>query len=119
MCSDQQVSSRIILQTIVELKRQGATAALAHLEQVEPDLAEYVMESLTDVHYQILALGATTRRSRRVYRRVESLVLISIAALRKGHYELWARTTGSLGDSPPTGDGSSPPPMPLPPDGRS
>jgi hypothetical protein len=89
---DQQVTSRIILQSLLELKRQGSTQALEHLEQVEPDLACYVMESLTDLHHILLAFGASAKRSKRLYRQVELLVLVCITALRKGHYELWRQT---------------------------
>ena len=51
MPSDQQVTSRMILQTLQELARQGATPALEHLEQVEPDLASYLMETLSSIYH--------------------------------------------------------------------
>jgi hypothetical protein len=99
MSSDQQVTSRIILQSLLELKRQGTTTApLEHLEQVEPDLACYVMETLSDLHHQLLALGAPAKRTRRIYSQVELFVLVCITALRKGHYELWRQTQGPPDD---------------------
>ncbi len=92
MPSDQQVTSRMILQVLQESTRQGATPALERLEQVEPDLANYLMETLTSIYHQILGLGGSAKKSRRVYQQVQSLALVSIAALQKGHYELWHQT---------------------------
>jgi hypothetical protein len=100
MSSDQQVTSRIILKSLLELQRQGTTTPpLEHLEQVEPDLACYVMETLSDLHHQLLALGAAAKRTRRIYRQVELFVLVCITALRNGHYELWRQTQGPPDDS--------------------
>jgi hypothetical protein len=99
MPSNPPVSSRLILQTVIELKRRGTTTALEYLEQVEPDLADYVMESLTDIHYHILAMGATAKQSRRIYRRVEMLVLVSIAVLR----DIREAPPGAPDRSPPNG----------------
>jgi hypothetical protein len=94
MISDQQVTSQIILQSLLELERQGATATLQRLVEVEPDLASYLMESLSSLHGNLLALGLPARKTQRLYRQVQSLTLVCILALRKGHHELWRNEMG-------------------------
>jgi len=89
MASDQQVTSKMILQTLQELTRTGTTPILEQLEQVEPDLASYLMETLTTIYHQILGLGGSAKKSQKVYRQVQNLALVCIVALRKGHFELW------------------------------
>jgi hypothetical protein len=111
MPSDQQVTSKMILQTLQELTRTGTTPALEHLEQVEPDLASYLMETLTTIYHQILGLGGSAKTSRRVYRQVQLLALVCIVALRKGHYELWRRQAD---DSEEDSTDATPPEPPPP-----
>ena len=88
MPSDQQVTSQIILQTLQELSRLGTTPALEKLEQVEPDLASYLMESLSGIYHQMLGLGGSSKKTRRAYRQVQTLALVCILSMQKGHYEL-------------------------------
>ena len=111
MASDQQVTSKIVLQTLAEFQRRGSTDAMRTLEAVEPDLTEYFLEALTSIHQEILALGGAPKKSQRAYRSVQTLVLVSIAALRRGHYETWRQANSgtrldqldpSLAQSPPT-----------------
>ena len=89
MPSDQAVTAKIILQTLAEYERRGATHAMQTLEDVEPDLTEHTLEALTSIHQEILNLGGPPKKSQRVYRRVQALVLVAVAALRRGHYETW------------------------------
>ena len=89
MSSDQQVTAKIVVQALLEFERRGVTATLQNLEGVEPDLSEFVLERMTDIHHEILALGGPPKASRRAYRRVQTLVLVTIAALRRSHFELW------------------------------
>ena len=89
MASDQQVSATLILRSLNELNRRGVRRILAELEQVEPALAEHLMEGLSDINRGMLTAGLSPREQRRLYRQVQQLVLVCIMALRKGHYELW------------------------------
>ena len=89
MPSDQSVSAKAVLAAVLEIKREGTRPSLEHLEQVEPDLAEYLMESLTTVHQNLLALGGPARDRQRLYREIEALTLTCIVALWRGHHELW------------------------------
>jgi hypothetical protein len=93
MASDQQVNSQLILQSLLELQRQGPTPAMEHLEKVEPDLASYLMETLSLVYHKLLALGAPAKKTQRVYRQIQTMALVCIVSLRKGHHELWRDTT--------------------------
>ena len=101
MATDQQVSARAVLDAVMELRRRGSRQALQELEQVEPDLASYLMESLSDVHQKLLALGGPAKASRRLYDDMQSLALVCIAALRKGHYELWRQSDAGAKLDPP------------------
>jgi hypothetical protein len=115
MASDQQVDAKLVLQSLMELQRQGPDSVLRHLESTEPDLAEYVLEQLTEVHRRLLDLGGDPRKARRLHRRIQALVLVPLMALRKGHYRLWHESQGggSTGlrpaSEPPTPPDASPP----------
>lgn len=67
MPSDQLVHARMVLQAQMQLRKQGTDSVMQHLEQAEPDLAEYVMESLSLVHRTLLELGGSPKKSRRLY----------------------------------------------------
>ena len=89
MASDQQVSARAILRAESELRRVGHKQTMAQLEQVEPDLSGHLWEELSATHRRLLALGGPPKESRRCYRRIQRLMLVTILALRHGHHELW------------------------------
>ena len=114
MASDQQVHARAILAALAEFERQGSQRAMQTLEQLEPDLAEFTFERLTAIYHGILALGGPARKSRRLYRQVQTLVLVSIAALRQAQFESWRQSvTGTrLAQLDPSlnEDGRPPPP---------
>jgi hypothetical protein len=83
MASDpQQVGPRAVLKAIARVKREGTTRVLEHLERVEPDLASFVMEEPSLVHRDVLHTGATAGQARRLQRRIESVVLVAVTALR-------------------------------------
>ena len=111
MASDQQVTAKIVLQTLAEFQRRGSTDAMHTLEAVEPDLTEHVLEQLTCIHQEILALGGPPKKSQRAYRSVQTLVLVAVAALRRGHYETWRQTSSGtrLDQLDPTLAHSAPP----------
>jgi len=115
MASDQQVDAKLVLQSLMELQRQGADSVLCHLESTEPDLAEYVLEQLTEVHRRLLDLGGDPRKARRLHRRIQSLVLVPLMALRKGHYRLWHESqSGESAGPSPTSEPHTPPDAPPP-----
>ena len=92
MASDQQVSARAVLDAELSLRRQGPHQVLHELEQVEPDLTSFLLETLTDIHQAILKLGGPARASQQVYMEVQRFSLVCITALRRGHFELWKQS---------------------------
>jgi hypothetical protein len=92
--SDQAVTAKIVLQTLAEYERRGATHAMQTLEAVEPELTDHVLNQLTNIHQEILNLGGPPKKSQRAYRSVQALVLVALAALRRGHYETWRQANG-------------------------
>ena len=78
------ITARQVLDAVFEHQRLGPDRALHRLETNEPELAEYVIESLSAVHGELLKLGGRARATHRVYLRAQELVLVSIAAVRGG-----------------------------------
>ncbi|MDB5355007.1 MAG: hypothetical protein JWN24_1460 [Phycisphaerales bacterium] len=89
MATDQVVSPQDVLRALMQLRRQGAANVMKELEAQEPDLAEFLLEETSAVHRQLLELGGTPRRVRRIHRRVESLALVLVLALRQARLRLW------------------------------
>jgi hypothetical protein len=78
------IPARRVLDAVLEIRRLGPDRALCRLEENEPDLAEYVLESLSALHGDLLKLGGRARATRQVYHQTQELVLVSIAADRGG-----------------------------------
>ncbi|MDB5297564.1 MAG: hypothetical protein JWO31_3547 [Phycisphaerales bacterium] len=78
------VSVRAVLAALAEVKRRGHWPLFQRLERAEPDLAEHVLESLSLVHRDLLAAGASPKVARRLQRRVQSVVLVAWLCLRPG-----------------------------------
>jgi len=105
MASDQVVSARAVLDAEMSLRRLGSHQVLHELEQVEPDLTNYLLENLTDIHQRILALGGSAKASQRVFMEVQRLALVCINALRRGQFDLWKQSDAGaqLEDGDPAG----------------
>jgi hypothetical protein len=101
--SDRLVTSQHILKAVMEYERRGSTKVLADLETLEPDMVEYLLESLTRLHYQLTRLGLSNADARKIYRPAEKTAVVCIMALRNAHRDLWE----SDGDTSPP----SPPPL--------
>jgi hypothetical protein len=86
---DRLVDAKAILEAIAELKRRGNSAVMAELELIEGELANHVMEELGLVHQELMKTGARAKLIRRVFVQVESLVLVSVLALRNAQQRLW------------------------------
>lgn len=89
MATDQVITAKDIMDAVIRIRRIGVEKSLQELEQREPDLAEIVLEELSAVHRRLQDAGMPARRTRRLMRRIESLVLVAIAAMRQGHLRLW------------------------------
>ena len=78
------ITAQQVLDAVLELQRLGPDRALQRLEAHEPELSEYVLESLSALHHKLLKLGGRARTTRQVYLRAQQLALVSIAAVRGG-----------------------------------
>ena len=86
--TDGMVTSRLVLRMLTELQRLGSRRVLEQLEAHEPDLAEFVMEELTNLQHDLWTTGASDQLTRRLYRRTEQLALTPIMALREAQAHL-------------------------------
>ena len=83
--TEQAVSARDVLLAIHEYLRLGHTRVIENLEQREPDLAEHLLEGLTQIHRDLLNTGLAPRKTRSLYRSIMALTLISIRATETAH----------------------------------
>ena len=67
------VHPRTVLDCVLHLQHHGTTPAQRQLEQMEPDLADYLLETLTAIHHCLFNLHAPAAKTRKVYRQVEVL----------------------------------------------
>ena len=56
MASDQMVSARDVLDALTEVQRRGDERVMEELEQLEPDLASYVMETLSLINLRLMEM---------------------------------------------------------------
>lgn len=89
MASDATVTPRLILDAVHELERRGADHVLRTLEQVEPELLNYVMERLSALHGRLIALGGPPKRTARALRHAQATILVCIGAMRAAHLAEW------------------------------
>jgi len=101
MATDQLVTSQHVLKAVMELDRRGSTKVLSDLEDLEPDLVEYLLESLSCLHHGLGKLGLSDAETRKIYRRAENTALVCIMAIRKAHHDLWRQDHGE--PEPPPG----------------
>ena len=105
MASDQLVTARDVLRAAAEVRRVGRGAVLRDWELREPDLAEHLMEGLSDLHRRVLALAAHPKQERGLMRAIETLLLVLMTALRRAQLRLWEeerqRAEPAAGDAEP------------------
>lgn len=71
-------TAKDLLTAISDLQRRGPRRILEDLERIEPEVAEYFLEQLTEIHHQVMTACLSSRDVRRISRRVESLVLVAL-----------------------------------------
>jgi len=89
MSSDRLVTAQHVLRSVMELRRRGSRRVLSELESLEPDLAEHLLEGLTELYHRLLRAGLSGEQARRAHRRAEAIALVCLLALRKAHHDLW------------------------------
>lgn len=97
MASDQLVSAKDILAALAELRRRGHDPLLQDLEKREPDLAEFLMEEMSNIHRKVEQVGLKPRFVRRLSRQIEAMALVLLTSLHNAHLRLW---TEDAADSP-------------------
>lgn len=112
MPTDQVVGARDVLRAIQQLRRQGLVRAISELEAVEPDLCEHLLEEITALHAEFSRISSTHKQVRKLDRRVQSLCVVLVQALRSGYQQL---ISGDTESEPP--DVDPPPPDELQPKG--
>lgn len=75
------VPAKAVLRATLDFQRLGADELLCRLEIHEPELAEYVLETLSALHHGLLDLRAKAKPTRRAFKLAERLVLVSILAV--------------------------------------
>jgi hypothetical protein len=88
MANEPIVRAQLVLRALNEVQKDEGVSVLQRLERQEPDLAEFVLERLTDIQHQLWAAGVSEADSRRVYPRVQELVLTAVESMRLGQAEL-------------------------------
>jgi hypothetical protein len=86
---DQLVDAKSILEAMAELKRRGNNAIMLELETIEQELAGHLMEELSLIYHELFKTGTKTKIVRKLNNQIESLVLVSVVALRKAYCRLW------------------------------
>jgi hypothetical protein len=71
---------------------EGAGKALDNLAASEPALAGYVSHRLAALAGSLALNGAPTEVVQATHEEMLTIVLVSLAALRRGHFELWKDT---------------------------
>jgi hypothetical protein len=94
MATDQHVSARMVLEAQLEVERRGAGAFMRHLEKTEPELANFVLETLSLIYQRLSNLGGSPQKTRRAFRQVQTLLIVSIESIRQAHLELWEKQMG-------------------------
>lgn len=101
--SDQIVQPRTVLETVLKLQTGNTQPVLLHLEQTEPDLTNYLLETLTAIHHNLISLHASSARTRKVYRQIEIMALVCILSLQQSYSE-FLQADIAANDSPSATD---------------
>jgi hypothetical protein len=106
MASEQLVSARDVLRAIEEVRRAGVDRLLPEWERREPDLAEHLLEGISDLHRRIAAVAPNARAERRLLRRTETLILVLLTAQRRALLRHWQDEDNEPegGPTPPAAD---------------
>jgi hypothetical protein len=105
--SDAIVTAKAVMRAQLELQRLGINKTVSLLESTEPDLAEFVIETSTELYQQVLNAGASSRQARRIHQSTMTLVLVALGALRQAHKTLWQSNSESDPAPPPGTSGVS------------
>jgi hypothetical protein len=86
------VEPDLIIAARMAVGEQGTGPALLALREVEPVLADFIRESLAAVAGKLTLSGAPGPLVLGIHEEALALVLTSVQAVRRGHYQLWKET---------------------------
>lgn len=109
--SDKVILARDILDAVIRVRRTGVQSLLQQFEQEEPELAEIVLEEISLIHHRLLDGGIPAKDVRRIMHRTESLILVSLYAIRQAYRRLWEQHPEP---PPPGNDNPAADPQPHP-----
>jgi hypothetical protein len=75
-----------------DVATKGTGQVLTEFGQAEPALAAFIYESLAAVAGKLSLSGAPTELVQGTHEEVLAVILTSLRALRRSHYELWKDT---------------------------
>ena len=76
------VTARDVLNALSVIRRRKHWPLLQELEKEQPDLAEFVLETISAINHTLHQTGVRPRTVRRMQRQVQSLVLVCLLAPR-------------------------------------
>jgi hypothetical protein len=88
MPSDKLITSQMILDAVLQLQREGPSPTLTFLESTEPELLNYLCESLSQFHGQLDRQCSSGKSAQRLLRQAEQIVLVALLAQRRGYLQL-------------------------------
>lgn len=100
MPTDQLVSARDVLRAIQEVRRIGIDRLLREWELREPDLLEHLLEGISELHRRVAEIAPHPKAERRLVRRIETLILILLTALRRALLRHWQEEPTPMEDPP-------------------
>lgn len=77
------ISAAAVLEADLLVRGMGVRRAIRHLERVEPNLAEYLMETSTRLYAQLERSCRSGRRARVLNRQAVLMTLACLEALRR------------------------------------
>ena len=89
MPSDKLITSQMILDAVLQLQREGSSPTLSHLESTEPELLNYICESLGQLHGELDRISSSGRRAQKLFCQIELIVLVALLAQRRGYQQLF------------------------------
>jgi hypothetical protein len=89
MPSDKLITGKMILDAVLQLQREGSSPTLSHLEATEPELLNYLCESLSQLHGQLDRISSSGRKAQNLFRQIEHIILIALLAQRRGYQQLF------------------------------
>jgi hypothetical protein len=84
--SQPHITAEAVRGTVLRARRECPWKMLARLEHAEPELAELVLEELSELHQVLMRSQIPRKRVRQLDRRVQSLLAVTAVCLLNARY---------------------------------